>query len=213
MGQDIFAAIENSDVAGVEALLIDGADPNGVREVGYHVRPLHAAINAIEEGRSVSTIPLLLHYGADIDKTFPDFFGGTPLLVALYNNLKEVAYLLLARGANPNLRSEEGHVPLCWAVENRDIEMAQTLLQKGAWKEINQYTAEEGRTALGMAIHRLQDDMVRLLLDAGADPRARDFDRRNARDCLPERESGNSAMWDRVSQLLDGTHISPLMSK
>ena len=55
--------------------------------------------------------------------------------------------------------------------------------------------SEEGSANLDAAL-------VTLLLAAGANPRARDTDRRTARDLLPARDATNAAAWDEVSTLL-----------
>jgi hypothetical protein len=44
--------------------------------------------------------------------------------------------------------------------------------------------------------------MVKLLLEAGADPRALDIDYQNARKHLPPRTVGNAQLWDAVAALI-----------
>jgi hypothetical protein len=44
--------------------------------------------------------------------------------------------------------------------------------------------------------------MIELLLRAGADPNARDADRRTAYYCLPRREKSDPQIWDAVAALL-----------
>lgn len=210
MKQPLFAAIEELDAERVESLLRNGADPNEIKNEFLHVRPLHAAIVAMDEGGPTEIINLLVKYGADLDRTYPDIGGGTPLLVALVNNLLHVARFLLDTGANPNIMSEEGDLPICWSVENDDIDMAKLLLAKGATKTIDSFTALEGRSALGMAVYRLNVEMVRLLLGAGASLTARDFDRNTARDCLPPLNETNKIAWHEISAMIDKDRITPL---
>ena len=211
MKQPLFTAIEEFDTEKAEDLLRNGADPNEVKNEFLHVRPLHAAIVAVDEGGPIEMINLLIKYGADLDKTYPDIGGGTPLLVALANNLLDIARLLLEAGANPNIMSEEGDLPICWSVENNDIDLAKLLLAKGATKTIDSFTALEGRSALGMAVYRLNVEMVRLLSGAGASLTARDFDRNTARDCLPPLNETNKTAWHEIAAMIDKNHITPLM--
>jgi hypothetical protein len=61
------------------------------------------------------------------------FYGVSPLHVAAQAGCSETAALLLAAGANPNLRSgPEDHPPLYFAVENNDLAMVALLLDNGA---------------------------------------------------------------------------------
>jgi hypothetical protein len=59
-------------------------------------------------------------------------------------------------------------------------------------------------TALGRAASRLNLSMIKLLLEAGADPKALDDDHRTARERLPEREMTSAQIWDAAAGLLAG---------
>lgn len=65
----------------------------------------------------------------------------------------------------------DGATPLHWAVENRAYKSAETLVQYGAYVDaINQ----DRKTPLCRAVERGDEDMARLLLEAGADPNLSD---------------------------------------
>ena len=92
--------------------------------------------------------------------------GSTPLMNAvLYGDLDDVR-LLLYKGADPNVRNEAGATALMWAADN--LEKTRLLLARGT--DVNA-RSEDGRSALAIATSRFGSlDVVRLLLDSGADP-------------------------------------------
>ncbi|MBK3396931.1 ankyrin repeat domain-containing protein [Methylobacterium ajmalii] len=184
-------------------MLINGADPNQIKEGLIKIRPLHEAILAVENGGPFEMISLLIKYGSQINSDQPDLECVTPLLIALSNDLPDIAQFLLDAGADPSVIDDEGNSALHWCVENNDLEFAKNLLAKGAEKIIDQCSAIEGRSALGMAVHRLNVDMVRLLLDAGADVGKMDYNFDTIRDCLPPIDSSNEIAWNEISQLID----------
>lgn len=92
--------------------------------------------------------------------------GSTPLMYAvLYGDLDDVR-LLLDNGGDPNVGNEAGATALMWAVDNP--EKTRLLLARGA--DVNA-RSQDGRSALAIATSRFDSlDVVRLLLDSGADP-------------------------------------------
>jgi ankyrin repeat protein len=202
MSDDIFKAIEQHNLDQLASLLSGATDPNMVQSQEPGWRPLHAAIEELEQGGTIETLILLLRYGADVD-AWDANHAATPLLMALFRGQREATRILLARGASPNVVGCEGDSPLRWAVERDDLETAAMLLRCGAAKTINDARGPSGMTALGRAASHLNIPMINLLLDGGADPIALDADRRTARERLPQREDADPQDWDRAVALLD----------
>jgi ankyrin repeat protein len=92
--------------------------------------------------------------------------GSTPLMYAVLYGDADAVRLLLDNGADPNVRNEAGASALMWAAD--DLEKTRLLLRRGA--DVNA-RSDDGRTALAIAASRFGSlAVVRILLDAGADP-------------------------------------------
>ena len=201
--QDIFNEIKHFNLNKVEEMLINGSDPNQVGDDVFHLRPIHEAILATDEGGPFEMITLLMKYGANINSKKPELERVTPLLIALFNDLLDVAKFLLDSGADPSISDSEGNSALHWCVDNNNLGFAKKLLAKGAKRTIDRCSAIEGRSALGMAVHRLNVDMVKLLLEAGADTNLMDYNFDTIRECLPPIDESNKIAWHKISKLLD----------
>ena len=186
---ELFSAIQRGDVDRVRAMLEAGADPDVYMNRPPYWRPLHAAIEALEEGGSLEALELLIRHGARVDGR--DREGdATPLLMAVFRGCTDAARLLLEHGADANAVGGEGDSPLCWAAREGDVELARLLLEHGAGATIDAGRGVDGMNALGAAARQLNPAMVRLLLDAGARPDAEDADGLRAVDRVKAALSG-----------------------
>jgi ankyrin repeat protein len=141
-------AVENGFQAVVEVLLASNANVNA--QIGSGVTPLFLAA-----GRdNPKIVSLLLAHKADVNT--PDQSGMTPLINAVYSGHPENVKLLLAAGANPNLVGSD---------DNSVVTGGRSGGRRGGG-----LSAIEGRTALSFAADRGTPEMVKLLLDAKADP-------------------------------------------
>ena len=113
----------------------------------------------------LDVVMLLLEHGADAD--YPDYYGKTPLHIALRGGVIDVAQLLLHHGANPNHPDNYGDTPLHITSQSGFIDSVQLLLNHGA--EPN-HPGNYGETPLHSASQGGFTDVVRLLLHHGADP-------------------------------------------
>jgi uncharacterized protein len=202
MSPELFDAIGKQDVKRVAALLSRGADPNAALAAPPHWRPLEAAIEEVSwyDG-PLEIVRLLLQAGAD-PNAWDDDNRITPLHSATRANNRETIRLMLEAGADPNLVSDEGESAMRWAVEQGDLEIAAMCVRSGAGKTINAFGGFCGYTPLAMAARKLDVEMIKLLLDAGADPGARDEDDRTAVERLPARETSKPDAWDKAMALL-----------
>jgi uncharacterized protein len=193
MGDKLHRAVLDHDLDTLARMLAAGDDPNELHE---DCAPLHNAIGDIE------AIALLLRYGAD-PNIWTAHHSATPLLFALFDACRDSALMLLAAGADPNVRSDVGDVPISMCVVRGDLKMAATLLRAGAAKTIEECPGDgTGCNALGHAAARLDIEMIRLLLAWGASITMWDIDRRTARERLPKRTEENAEKWDLALELL-----------
>jgi ankyrin repeat protein len=113
-----YAALDG-DVDRVIELIAQGADVNAVDQAGGHT-----ALHFAAQGQHTETARALLSAGAEVDAR--DRFGKTPLSMALFNVRDrdgEVIRVLLASGADPNLKNNNGISPrgLVETVDNYDL--------------------------------------------------------------------------------------------
>lgn len=154
-------AAGRDDATMTEWLLTLGLDVNeatGFGDTALHEAASHAAVHVI---------PLLLASGANM--AAENHVHAQPIDEA---SEIETVRLLVQAGADINHVSGTGDWRLKSAAEDGDIEFARALLKLGASVE----TTSTGETALHAAVKADNLDMMRLLLDAGADPNAQDVD-------------------------------------
>lgn len=158
----------------VELLISKGADINAVNNAGY--TPLQTAIEycgGIEECAKKEMFDLLIAEGADIEAGSS---GRSALQIAMINNRKNMAEVLIAKGAtgavsDVNLRDSEGKTALHKAADWNDLEAARELVRKGA--DVNSRD-NSGSTPLHTAANAGSREVAELLIASGADINAVD---------------------------------------
>lgn len=153
------AAMLSEGVPAMRLLLVAGADVEAETVLG--ATPLFPAATTGAESTK-----LLLDHGANPNARAKS--GATPIL---FTRGAEVIALLLARGADATVRSKTGESSLMEAAVRGDVAAAKLLLDHGA--EVNA-ADHRGYTPLLLAAQYDRDavELVRLLLDRGADPGA-----------------------------------------
>nr|XP_006822296.1 PREDICTED: ankyrin-3-like [Saccoglossus kowalevskii] len=132
--------------------------------------PLHWAC----QGGNFPFAKMLLDYGAKVDYESPETRGLrgkiTPLRYAVMNSEPELTKLLLEHGADPNKCDARGNTALHVAAQQSCREIVQQLLEKGANVQVKNF---DGHQPLHRACICSNDsDLIRLLLQHGADPNA-----------------------------------------
>ena len=145
-GSALAAAAHRGDVAAIRKLVAAGADPNGYDATGN--TPLHWAARGGhpvgphrcrgEDASRVDVIDALLDLGADPNaldhrQSVPGGSSGwTPLHMALHHEQFATAARLLERGADPNIRTQEGYLSLAIAAdEGAPPDLLTKMLAKG----------------------------------------------------------------------------------
>ena len=96
--------------------------------------------------------------------------GDTPLYVAAEVGKGIAASVLIASGAEVNMKLSHGAIPLHGAAWNNAADVARMLLENGA--EVNAKSSDGGETPLHWAVRRNALDVARLLLENGAEVNA-----------------------------------------
>lgn len=150
----------------VKLLLDVGADVDGCDSEG------RTALRAAAWGGHDEIVLTLLDFGAEVDKV--DSKGRTPLIAAAYMGHHEAVEILLDHNAEVDLADGDGRtalsvaalcVPTAAGVKGYG-EVASLLLERGADPG---HRDHDGMTPLLLAAYEGNDDVVELLLEAGAD--------------------------------------------
>ena len=145
----------------VKILLDTGADPNIADKYGDSC--LHAAMYGCCR---TETIQEILDHGALV--SVQNIEGATPLLLACSSAQAESVELLLSLGADPNMADADGETSILNAIEGFcSVQIIQRLIDNGANVNASNNT---GLTALLKACSYRRMDVVKVLLEAGADP-------------------------------------------
>jgi len=159
----LIQAVKSKDAATIRALLKSRIDVNATQ--GDGATALHWAVHYDD----LATIDLLLRAGARVN--LANDLGVTPLYLACTNRNSAIVEKLLSAEANPNAALLNGETVLMNCARTGDAATVKALVAAGA--KVNVKEPEHDQTALMWAAAEKHPEAVRVLLDAGADFRAR----------------------------------------
>ena len=138
-------------------------------------------LEAVKDRDGDAATEMLNEPGTTIMNTRDITTGDTGLHLATARRDVLWVRFLLQRGANPNIRNNQGITPLQLATQLGFVEGAEVLLDKGAQVGV---ADQQGETPLIAAVHQRNTALVRRLLEEGADPDRSDNSGRSARDYM-----------------------------
>ena len=125
---------------------------------------LHMAFIFSIEGGHKQIVQLLINF-IDINLQDEHDDNQTALMIAVGNNQKDIAQLLIAAGANVDLQDDYDRNALMIAAEKGYEDIAQLLIDSGANTDL---TDIYGRSAFIIALDNNNDRLAQLLIDSGA---------------------------------------------
>ncbi|MEX0596588.1 MAG: ankyrin repeat domain-containing protein [Candidatus Paceibacterota bacterium] len=153
------------------------------REEALRSAALSGDLNEVEK---------LLLQNTDFKAIDPD--GRTAVMLAAFNGFTNIVDLLLKKGASINQTDFEGRTALMYAATGPNLATVELLLSRKA--EINMADHTEKFTALMYAAAEGQLEIVKKLLESGADPFLKDKDNEDAENFA--RKNGHTV----ISELL-----------
>jgi uncharacterized protein len=159
----LIQAVKSKDVEAVRALLKQRVDVNAAQ--GDGATPLHWAVHRDD----LTTADLLIRAGARANVA--NDLGTTPLHLACTNRSAAMVDRLLAAGASASATLLSGETVLMTCARAGDANAVKALLAHGA--DVNAREHEHQQSALMWAVAQRHPEVVRLLVEARADIRAR----------------------------------------
>jgi ankyrin repeat protein len=163
----LLEAVKRRDATAVRLLIADGANVNERAPDG--ATPLHWAVHIDD----LTVVDLLLQAKASPDVS--NDLGVTPLSLACENGSDLTLAALLAAGALPDARGS-ATPPILTCARSGSLAAVQALVD--ALANVNAQESEQGQTALMWAAAQNHLDVVRLLLQRGAQVQTRSVVRR-----------------------------------
>ena len=139
-------------------------------------------------------VKLLVEHDADLNRAEERFHGNTPLMIAIYLRMQNVVQCLVKQGASTQAFNADSDTPLMYAVWFGGLETVQLLLDHNAKETIN-HVRHDGTTVLHWASC---DEIVKLLLENGADPTIRNNAGQTPLEQAREKNwTGKVAVWEK----------------
>src|SRR5579884_3515312 len=161
----ILGWMRSEDISGAKWLLEHGADPN-LAWTQSGESPLHVAARRLD----VTTVELLVSYGADVNKRRPD--GRTAHTLAALHGNHEVSAWLLRHGAKEELSPIDRFVAACTSGNKAQ---ANSLLEKEP--NLRNELRAEHHLMMHTPAERGDVKTLETMLQCGFDPKVRDSNR------------------------------------
>jgi ankyrin repeat protein len=117
-----------------------------------------------KDNNGVTALMRVAQYGYDYQDDYVYF--GYDNWEQDYNNMKDIARILIEKGADLNLKDNDGFNALMWAVQNDNYDIAKILIENGA--DLN--LKDKGGLTAFMWAARLGDENIgKMLIEKGAD--------------------------------------------
>lgn len=160
-GVRLVHAVRENKIAKVEDLLAEGVDPNSrdSNEKDARTALYHAAVFGYTD-----IAKKLLEKGAKVDLGAPET-RQTPLIVAAFNENRDLVVTLLNAGAQVNAQDPAGDTPLTQAARKGNAELLGILITAGADVAVR---TNEGLTAYCLAKQSSFTAAMKVLEGAGA---------------------------------------------
>ena len=162
-------AVKMKNTVIVQMLLEAESDPNICDYDGFS--PIHHAIQL----RDVAMLQILLEESLiKVDVNVVGSDGCTPLALAVTLKNTGIVKMLLEAESDPNICDNHGRAPIYTAIQHGDIAVVQLLLDESLIKlDVN---ISYGCSPISYAVKMKNFTIVKLLLQAEADPNVLDYD-------------------------------------
>eukprot|EP00931_Biecheleriopsis_adriatica_P066161 TRINITY_DN40568_c0_g1_i1.p1 TRINITY_DN40568_c0_g1~~TRINITY_DN40568_c0_g1_i1.p1 ORF type:complete len:1056 (+),score=212.77 TRINITY_DN40568_c0_g1_i1:46-3168(+) len=138
--------------------------------------PSGTALMGASENNHPEVVQKLIDWGANIHQQHHQT-KATALTLAARKGCLEAANVLLAGGAEEEVRDMQGRVPLSWAAGNGHVEVVEVLLERSAHIDLQDF---KGMTAMMHAAAAGQVAVVKTLIENNANIRVTDREGRTA---------------------------------
>ena len=149
---------------------------------------------AVKDNEIAKVKDYLSKYPTLVKAVTSDFLKETALAISSFNGKKEIAEMLLQKGADPNVYDDMGIAPIIGAARQNQSEIIEMLIKNKANVNISSKNGEE--TALHYAAEYNSGDAAKILLANGADKNAKNSSGKTPLDVAKEKKS------DKVIDLL-----------
>ncbi|KAJ3687194.1 hypothetical protein LUZ61_016358 [Rhynchospora tenuis] len=185
----LFDAVMGGHAATASYLISHGANPVSLNKLGS--TPLHWAASYGQD----ELVNFFLSLGVPVDVNFNQW-PGTPLTVAALCGHASTMKILLEHHADVNGATNTEFTPIRASVHAGNLECTKLLIKAGADLNLN--------CPLAMASNKRLIDILKCLLEAGADPNVC-----NEHGWLPIETAGMGRKWDIVEMLFPLTSPMP----